>query len=221
MMTKEEYLRRLEEEGTEFNPGWDAVTEACRKVYGDRIEQHMASVGKRAIWGGDQYLDGVSIHLSAGGYRHLVTYGMSSLYGDPDCYGKRYSGWGYEMTFKLMAKDAPDCIWAANMLSNLARYTYTKKAWFEPFQYVSGGGNPIKEGSDTLLKGLVCVSDTELEGMDTPHGRLDFIQLVGITQRELDWVMEMPQRTRLLVERMQADNPRLVTDLARTKEYAG
>jgi hypothetical protein len=219
MMTREEYMERLQG-GGHFAPGWDAVTEACRKVYGDQKESHyVTELAKRAISGGDEFLDGYNIYVSAAGYRHIVTFGMSSLYGNPKSYGGEFSNWGYEMTMKLVAKSNEDCFWALDMLGNLARYTYRQKRWFEPLQFVSGGGEPIKIGSGSMLKGLVSVSDTEFEGMDTVHGRLDFIQFVGITQRELDWANGNPDNAKLLVERMRADNPMLVTDLARTKEY--
>lgn len=79
--------------------------------------------------------------------------------------------------------------------------------------------------SDTLLTSYLFVPDTEVPGIDTLHGRVDFLQLVGITQRELDWVAgESPdgaiERGLELARRIAADgNPRLITDLARTHGY--
>jgi Suppressor of fused protein (SUFU) len=75
------------------------------------------------------------------------------------------------------------------------------------------------------LTSYVTAPDTEVAGIDTVHGRVDFIQLVGITQAELDWVAGdgpdgAPERARDLVERITSDgNPHLVTNLERTNSY--
>ncbi len=60
-----------------------------------------------------------------------------------------------------------------------------------------------------------------MPGIDTVHGRVDFLQLVGVTQAEFDWMAEGgPARARELAERIAADdNPNLVTDLGRTTAY--
>ena len=60
-----------------------------------------------------------------------------------------------------------------------------------------------------------------LGGIDTPNGRVEFLQMVGITQRELDWLLEDPSvgRVERLINMMRKDNPLLITDLNRTKEY--
>lgn len=75
------------------------------------------------------------------------------------------------------------------------------------------------------MTSYVTAPDTEVAGIDTVHGRVDFIQLVGITQAELDWVAGAgpdgaPERARDLVERITSDgNPHLVTNLERTNSY--
>lgn len=61
--------------------------------------------------------------------------------------------------------------------------------------------------------------------METLHGRLDFMQLVGITQKELEWITqfqnleENKQKIQELIYKMQDDNPYLVTDMKREKSY--
>ena len=46
--------------------------------------------------------------------------------------------------------------------------------------------------------------------------------MVGITKRELGWLREDPttQCVERLINMMREDNPLLITDLKRTKEYA-
>ncbi len=45
------------------------------------------------------------------------------------------------------------------------------------------------------------------------------MQLVGITQRELEIIKEDPDRAKELADLMRKDNPDLVTDLNRTESY--
>jgi len=52
-------------------------------------------------------------------------------------------------------------------------------------------------------------------------GEVQFLQLVGLTQAEMDWLYQEPtaERCEALIARMRADNPLLITDLRRTKNY--
>lgn len=224
MMTREEYARRAESQ-EDWAPGWDAIDEAFATVYpGVEPKHYGTNLHERAMFGGNAYLDGLSFFPSPHGYLHLVTYGMSTLYVDEESFGGEHSGWGYEMTMKLAGTDPTENLWALDSLSHLARYTWTQKRWFEPYQFISGGGQPLRVGSDSLLTSYLVVADTEVAGVDSVHGRLDFCQLVGITQAEHDWLAAEPQnavqRGGEFVARMAADgNPHLVTDLARTASY--
>ena len=78
-------------------------------------------------------------------------FGMSELYTDEDAFGGEYSRWGYEMTIKLKEDRAEDCLWALDMLSNLARYTYTTERFFEAGTCVPGNGTPLHIGTDSLI----------------------------------------------------------------------
>ncbi|MDR3073040.1 MAG: suppressor of fused domain protein [Clostridiales Family XIII bacterium] len=218
-MTIDEYKQKAKEI-EDWAPGWDAIDSCMEKRYGNQEPKHYGTnMAVRAIFGGDQYLDGYSVYTSQYGHLHIVTYGMSELYTNEESFGGEFSKWGYEMTLKLPLCEEADYLWALDMLSNLARYTFTSKRYLEPNQYISGGGNPIKVDSGSKLTGLLVVEDTELAGTNTVHGRLDFIQLVGITQTELDAIMADQEKIPSLIASMKQDNPLLVTDIARTKDY--
>ena len=81
--------------------------------------------------------------------------------------------------------------------------------------------SPIRLNTDTKLVGIVMAPDPQLGGMDTVHGRVEFLQMVGITQKEIDWLLEDPTtaRGKMLIDRMRQENPLLLTDLKRVKEY--
>lgn len=219
-MTKEEFLIRIKED-EEYSPGWQAIDAAFEKLYPGQKPDHFGTIlTSRAMLGGDEYLDGFSIYTSPKGYKHLVTYGMTVLYGDEDAFGGEWNGWGYEMTIKLKERDAESCMWAIDMMSNLARYTYKTQRFFEPNQYVKGNGTSLHTGADSLVTALLLVNDTEAETQRSVYGRTEFIQLVGITESEIRAIIEDQNNISRLINLMKEDgNADLVTDMRRSKSY--
>ncbi len=219
-MTKDEFLTRIKED-EEYSPGWQAIDDAFEKLYPGQKPDHFGTViTSRAIFGGDNYLDGFSVYTSPKGYKHLVTYGMTVLYGDEDAFGGEWNGWGYEMTMKLKEDDTQSCMWAIDMLSNLARYTYTTKRYFQPNQTVQGNGTSLHIGEESLITALLLVSDTTAETQMSVYGKTEFIQLVGITESEIKAITEDKNNIAKLIALMKADgNEDLVTDMKRTKSY--
>ena len=219
-MTKEEFLRKIAED-EEYSPGWQAIDDAFEALYPGQVPAHFGTnMVNRAIWGGEEYLDGYSIYTSPKGYKHLVTYGMTVLYGDEEAFGGEWNGWGYEMTIKLKAEKPEDCMWAITLLSNLARYTYKTENYFEPFQYVKGKSLLNQSGIDSKITAFLLVADTEALAQESVYGKTEFIQLVGITEPELNAVMENPDNMKVLIEAMKADgNVDLVTDMTRERSY--
>ncbi|OUQ41681.1 Suppressor of fused domain protein [Gemmiger sp. An120] len=219
-MTKEEFLRRMQEDET-YAPGWQAIDDAFEALYPGQQPEHFGTLlPSRAALGGDEYLDGFSVYSSPKGYKHLVTYGMTVLYGDEEAFGGEWNGWGYEMTIKLKEKDTANCMWAIDMLSNLARYTYKTQRFFQPNQFIRGNGSSLHVGSDSLITALLLVNDTEAQPQMSVYGKTEFLQLVGITEAELGAVMEDRNNIPVLLRRMKEDgNVDLVTDMQRQKSY--
>ena len=79
--------------------GWDAITDACEKIYPDQKEPK--HYGTLVSWklGGNDPLDGISIY-DGGDCWHFVTYGLSEIY-EKETDNKDVSGYGMEFTFKL------------------------------------------------------------------------------------------------------------------------
>lgn len=217
-MTLEEFRKKAEDE--DWVPGWDAIEGEFEKLYPGQNPMHYGTtIQKRAMFGGDQYLDGYSVYSSEKGYKHIVTFGMTELYADEEMFGGEWNKWGYEMTMKLAEENVEDCLWAMDMMANLARYTYTTERFFEHGQFVQGNGESLRIGMESMITALLCVDDTELETIDTVYGKTGFIQLVGITQSELEAIKEDRSKVDTLIELMKADSPDLVTDMRRTKSY--
>lgn len=218
IMTIDEY-RCTYQNGPEVSaPGWEAIDRPLKAIYGDQEPRHWGTLISHAI-GGPDPLDGVSAYEStAGGIPHLhfVTYGYSSLYYDEESVGEEFSKYGFEMTFRLKG-DYPDDdgpLWVVVLMQKLARYVFQSGNHFEEFHWVPANG-PIYLKSDTKLVGLVFSRDPELATMETSHGRVEFLQAFGITQRELDGLKNGTLTSEELLERHLETNPLLITDLVR------
>lgn len=220
-MTLEEFREKAKDQ--EWAPGWDEIENAFRELYGEQEPAHFGTlITSRAIFGGNEFLDGYSAYQSPKGYSHVVTFGMSELYADEESLGKEFSKWGYEMTIKLRGENPENCIWAMNMMGNLARYTFKSERWFEPGQYVGSANNPqsLNLGKpESKITALLITNDTELRGRQTIYGELAFLQLVGITTKELNAVIKDNSLVPVLLDKLKADYPDLETDMNRTKEY--
>lgn len=225
-MTEADYKKQF---GEEASVGWDCIDRALEKIYGNQEPRHYGSIIKHFM-GGPDPLDGSSIYDVEFPiyHRHIVSYGMSELYNSPDSVGNEFSGWGFEFTFRIVpcksdekhngADNEP--MWAINVMNNLGRYVLESKKWFDPYHFIPANG-PLRLETETDITGVVFVPDTQLGDIDTPHGKVQFLQMVGVTQKELDWLFEDPKTTRAkeLIERMREDNPMLITDLTRNHSY--
>ena len=224
--TEEQYKTQFEEEDA---VGWDAIDEALLKVYPEQEPRHYGTILKYML-GGEDPLDGISIYDNHKQifHRHIVSYGMSELYYSPESSENEFSGWGFEFTFRVVPfegdKDAEgtknEPFWVMNMMQNLARYVFDSKKWFEAYHFIPANG-PIRLESDTKLVGIAFAPDPQLGTIETSNGEVAFLQMVGITQQELDWLWQEPNTSRVeeLINKMREDNPLLITDLKRENSY--
>ena len=225
--TEEQYKTQFEEEDA---VGWDTIDEALLKVYPEQEPRHYGTILKYML-GGEDPLDGISIYDNYKQifHRHIVSYGMSELYYSPESAENEFSGWGFEFTFRIVPfeedKDAEDGTknepsWTMNVMQNLARYVFESKKWFEAYHFIPANG-PIRLECDTKLVGIAFAPDPQLGTIETPNGEVAFLQMVGITQEELDWLWQEPKTYKVeeLINKMREDNPLLITDLKREKSY--
>lgn len=225
-MTKDEYIKQFDEDDS---VGWDCIDEVLEKIYADQEPRHYGTLIKYML-GGNDPLDGISIYDQNKQvfHRHIVSYGMSELYYNPDVVGEEFSKWGFEFTFRITpfaddkdidnTKNEPQ--WALNLMQNLARYVFDSGNYFDAYHFIPCN-ETIRSDTETKIVGVAFVLDTQLGKIDTPHGEVMFLQMVGLTQKELDWLWEDPNVNRCeeLINKMRLDNPLLITDLNRTKDY--
>ena len=210
-MTSEEYSKQFNEEDA---PGWLAIDAAIEKIYPGQEPRHYASVIKYMI-GGPDPLDGTSVYDSQQQtfHRHIVSYGMSELYFAPEKSDKEFSNWGFEFTMRIKSTEGEeDPKWVIGLMNNLARYVFQSGNWFEDYHYIPANG-PIRLESKTDKVGVLFITDPELGTIATPHGQVTFLQLVGITEAQLERLKQSPEQAVLLIEEMRINKPLLITDL--------
>ena len=215
-MTKEEYKKKMEE-NENWMPGWEAIDEELTQLYEEQKPERLDMTWlSKVSRGSTKQLDGYSFYTSVNGYKHLISYGMSELYAKEEAYGQEKSKWGYEMTMKL-AQDQ-DAMWATNLMANLARYTFANEEALKVEMLISGDGTPLKPHTNSKITALLVVEDEELPPLNTLNGLVIFLQLVGITENESEWLKQNSDKTELFIEQMKVDNPMLVTDLNREQD---
>lgn len=216
-MNLDEY-RRLYGGRDDAAPGWDAIDARLGGIYPGQEPRHWGTVIKYVL-GGPDPIDGISAYeCTDGGINHLhfCTYGFSSLYYDEEAVGGEFSGYGFELTFRMASPLPPteEPNWVLGLLQNLARYIFKSGRWFEAYDWLQAGG-PIRAGSETDLVGLAFAPDPALGPINTPHGRVEFLQVFGITSRELEQIRGGVRTCEQVVEANRAGNPLLITDLSR------
>jgi hypothetical protein len=215
-MTQDEYTKQFNEEDS---VGWMAIDQQLKTIYPSQKERHYAPPIHYMI-GGNDPIDGSSIYDNEEQtfHRHIISYGMSELYYSPDKAGGDFSKWGFEFTFRIVpfAGDKADPLWAVALMNNLARYVFDSGRWFEAYEFIPANG-PIRLETDTDIVGLAFAPDPQLGKIDTPHGELTFLQLVGLTTKELKHLQDDPtmENVKKLINEMKAVNPLLITDLNR------
>jgi len=193
--------------------GWDAIDAALSPIYGDQEPMHWGVALPHAL-GGNDPIHGISAYRSSNQSNHLhfVTYGFSELW-EKESDDPEWSGFGMELTFRLKAKpeDDPEA-WTLNFLQNLGRYVFQTGRVFGAGHTMPLNG-PIHIESDTKIHAIMFVEDPELGAIDTPNGRVEFVQIVGLTVDELNAIDQWNSRS--FADLIREHNPLFITDVNR------
>ncbi len=199
------------------SPGWDCIDAKLAEVYGDREPRHWASIPHYAL-GGENPLDGISACFSDHGgvkHEHFITYGFSELYYDEEEFAGEFSKFGFELTFRYQTEEpGEDVDWCVSFLQNIAKYVFKTGNYFDDFHYMPANG-PIRLEYETKIHAMAFLTDREMGTISTPHGQVQFLQVVGLTQREYEAVRETREVLKRVVSALEVGNPLLVTDLDR------
>lgn len=167
--------------------GWDAIDNALKNIYENQEPKHYGTVVPYFL-GGNDPLQGISVYMRSEpiAHWHFITYGFTELY-EKEWENQEYSGYGFELTFRLKKEDSetepPN--WALNFIQNIARYVFSTGNGFAAGHYLNANG-PIAVGTNSLIEAIAFVEDEEIPAINTPNGRVEFLQIVGITVDEED-----------------------------------
>jgi Suppressor of fused protein (SUFU) len=199
-------------------PGLAAINLRQKERYGDQQPTHWATVvpfelgGEDPLWAIESFVnDKQQRHI------HYMTLGFTNLWYDEECAEDEINGFGFELTFRcipLPDDKGPVPIWPANFLQNIAKYVFESKKGFDDFHYMSANG-PLRSGTDTEITAFAFYIDSEMGEIETPHGRVKFLQIFGITTDEYSSIREKKYTARELIEKHRIQNPLLITDLNR------
>lgn len=188
--------------------GWDAITNEFDKIYPN--QKNPKHYGTLISWnlGGNDPLRGISIY-DGGDYWHFVTYGLTELY-EKESKNKEVSGYGMEFTFKLK-KDKYDneeaeikCI--CGILQSIARITFTNGEIFKPYEFIyTGQTTGIDANGRSNITGFITIPDTNAKPLNTPNGKMEFVELIGVTDNELKTLLNKELKVQELYEKLNSD----------------
>ena len=190
-------------------PGWDAIDAALAARYGDQQPRHDGS-GVPA-----PHLQACSAY-AADGHWHYVTYGLSELFEPIPGADPEVSGWGFELTMRVPRVDEEPPRWPFRMLDEIAQYVNDSRSLLAPghrldFRQPVTGHPGIEDAPATGLTVFAFAVDPELGEIDTPNGRVVFLQAVGVTAEEKGWMLAS-STAGVLADR---GDPLLLTDPSR------
>ncbi|MGC3862300.1 suppressor of fused domain protein [Micromonospora chersina] len=201
-------------EDDEAAPGWDAIDAALGRLYPGVEPRHVGYVPPAAF---SANLQGCSAYPAAGHW-HYVTYGLSELYSPGAEDDPEWSGWGFELTLRVVrGSEAQAPGWPFTVLNQLANFINTQGVLVEDGHRMDlrqpVTGHPHTDGPDTLLTVFAFTVDPELGTIDTPNGKVVFYQAVGVTAEEKSRMQQTS--TREVLDQMAGSSPLLITDPAR------
>lgn len=183
--------------------GWSAIEDACLKMYpGQTNPKHYGTIIPWSL-GGNDPLDGISIY-DGGEYYHFVTFGLSELY-EKENENKEYSGYGFELTVKLKKDGLEDeeagIRGMCGILQVIAKLTYNEGEIFQPDEYIyTGQTTGMDPNGKSLITGFITQLD-KLGEIETPNGKVQFVELIGATDAELKAIIDKKLRVKELFEK--------------------
>jgi hypothetical protein len=194
---------------TSAAPGWDAIDAAMAALYPGVEPVHQTYSPGLGLGSG---LQGCSAYPAHGCW-HYVTYGLTELWVKRADSNPEWSGWGYEFTMRVArrAEDTRPPQWPYTLLERLARVVHGKGLLLGAGQRMDVAEPITGDNPPTTLTALAFSPDPQLPIRRTPHGNVEFLQVVGITAVELA-AMHDTSTEYVLTARAEAGDPLWITD---------
>ncbi|EDV42225.1 uncharacterized protein Dana_GF17874 [Drosophila ananassae] len=223
-------------------PGLKAIIDHLAQVYPEQPNPLQVTTLLKYWLGGQDPLDYISMYNHPGDmdrnippHWHYISFGLSDLHGDERVHLREEqatrSGMGFELTFRLAKtraelhqqlenpeKPQRPPTWPANLLQSIGRYC------FQTGNGLCFGDNiPWRRSLDgrdgSKLQSLLVAQDPQLGCIETPFGTVDFCQIVGVFENELEQASRWNGRGVLnfLRQDVETGGDWLVTNMDRTK----
>lgn len=198
--------------------GWNAITDAFEKAYPGQDDPRHYGVLIPWRLGGNDPLDGLSIY-DCGDCWHFVTYGLTELY-EKESDDPEYSGYGMEFTLRLKKGCYEDeeaelrCI--CGLFQSIARLTFEQGEIFDVWEYIyTGQQMGVDARQLSKITGFITIPDTKVPPMQTPNGKVEFVEFIGATDAELLKLKNKEMTVKELYGKLGTD----VTDYGRESLY--
>ena len=197
--------------------GMDAIENEVKRIH--PLWENARYYTPKITWesGGTEPLEQIGIHKEKD-YFHFITYGLTELH-DKESKDQTKSGFGTELTLKLkrgeyknQSEEQKELLYIVLLLQNFAKYIIQENSIVKPYEdtYLVKGSSLRKNiGIDIArtsnIVAFITVPDKDLQSLDTPYGRVDFIALIGITKKELQAIRNRKITEKELYEKIGTD----------------
>ena len=93
------------------------------------------------------------------------------------------SGFGFELSFRLLSDSASPPMWPAQLLQNLARYVFSSANLLRIGDHISWH-SPLDQ-QESRIQHMLLAPDPQLPAGKSALGSLHFIQVVGVMEEEV------------------------------------
>lgn len=171
-------------------PGWAALDRAAVRMCGQQTPHQFTS--QRAydlesssplpaitVWEGPQP-----------DHWMYLTYGLSELF-EKSSARPEVSGFGFELVLRLArsADESTPPTWPLPLLQGVGHYVLSGHGTLDSGHVIDLGGPLVSptepDATATALTGVVCVPDPRLGKIDTPHGTVLLLALLGLAADEV------------------------------------
>ncbi len=178
-------------------PGWAAIDRALERLYPGVVPHQFASKTAYDLDSQSPLPAIAAYEVSEPRLWHYVTYGLTELF-EKTSTRPDLSGFGFELGLRLpRADETRPPSWPLRLLQGIAHYVLGGHGALDSGHVIDLGGPLVPAelgGVATQLQGVLCVPDPLLGKIETVHGSILFLTLLGLTRDELelvqDWTLE-------------------------------